>query len=501
MWSTLQDSNKAEYKKMILAFASLTELFAQKADTANNTIITPIINSKYQETVFQKVFNASAEDIGNTSYDASVKIKDELGVERKYLIGIKTFGYNADAQKVAQFKANHDEWATIINEIKNNAEGCCSQSEINEVNKELYEKLAKNIARIRNMRIDSSASNIQGFSILEGTDNVYAVYHVLMPNAEGCVPKIHVGETSYDKINIDKITVLGCTSKTNPTNFSFEDGNHKYKYTSADSQLYMYFNNQGIVQESWNVRYADDAYSIMAGIAEQLKPQTVEEVVESHTWRIDVQPYSGFNSFYGLSSKCGPTKRKKRIDSLSGKYNNISNDQMQELCRLLYDLNDNSKPDADRIKCRDQALELAKEYNDADLQDEVRKIVFRPKEELYIPIPNSKEFHTSHPDFFKKGLGKLKDGKLPNPKEENNFTLVLEPSKEELECFITQDFGKAIESQGKQSLLGEWLLRKIFVLNEFEPLTEKRLKEVGINAIRMYKTKDKKIHLQFIWID
>lgn len=32
----------------------------------------PIINSKYQETIFQKAFHASAEDIGNTSYDVAI---------------------------------------------------------------------------------------------------------------------------------------------------------------------------------------------------------------------------------------------------------------------------------------------------------------------------------------------------------------------------------------------------------------------------------------------
>lgn len=67
MWKDLPENEKEEYKRMILAFASLTELFSQKNEE-NDEIPAPIINSKYQETIFQKAFHASAEDIGNTSY-------------------------------------------------------------------------------------------------------------------------------------------------------------------------------------------------------------------------------------------------------------------------------------------------------------------------------------------------------------------------------------------------------------------------------------------------
>lgn len=123
MWENLSQADRAEYKKMILAFASLTEMFAQKAETDDDTeiLLSPIINSKYQETVFQRVFKASAEDIGNTSFDAAIAHTDENGHVVKYLIGIKTFGIAAGAQKVAQFKANHDAWAKTINAIRANA--------------------------------------------------------------------------------------------------------------------------------------------------------------------------------------------------------------------------------------------------------------------------------------------------------------------------------------------------------------------------------------------
>lgn len=104
MWTNLPESKKEEYKRMILAFASLTEMFAQKAETEVATTcesnvskksLNPIINTKYQQTVFQKVFNASAEDIGNTSYDASLCLTTPDGSKIKYVIRIKTFKHQS----------------------------------------------------------------------------------------------------------------------------------------------------------------------------------------------------------------------------------------------------------------------------------------------------------------------------------------------------------------------------------------------------------------------
>lgn len=153
MWEDLPKVQKEEYKRLILAFASLTDMFAQKSNE-DDIKAAPIINSKFQETAFQKAFNAYAEDIGNTSYDVSLQHAGE-----KYLVGIKTFGIASGDQKVAQFKAKHDEWAKIIEEIKTNASGVDEKDEINNLNKELYMTLAKRIAKIRNARIDSSRAN------------------------------------------------------------------------------------------------------------------------------------------------------------------------------------------------------------------------------------------------------------------------------------------------------------------------------------------------------
>lgn len=139
LWKCLPIKEKEEYKKMILAFASLTKMFAQKTKDEDQLPI-PIINSKYQETVFGKVFKANIEDIGNTSYDFSLVDKN-----KNYLIGLKTFGFNSGVQKVSQFKAYHQEWTNIFETIKQNSVGKSTKEEINTVNHDLYLRLAVRI--------------------------------------------------------------------------------------------------------------------------------------------------------------------------------------------------------------------------------------------------------------------------------------------------------------------------------------------------------------------
>lgn len=521
MWKNLPETARDEYKKMILAFASLTEMFAQKADNEEaDTVLSPIINSKYQETVFQRAFHASAEDIGNTSYDAGIKLVNDDGTEVKYLIGIKTFGIASGAQKVAQFKAYHNEWSKLINQLRENAIDDSgkikTKEQIDEVNKPLYLDLAKRISYLRNMRIASSESNIQGFSVSLDKDDIQSVYHVLMPSKKGDEPMIYVGETSYDKINENNIEILGCTSSKNPTNFNFTDGNHVYRFTSADSQLLMDFKNNEIVKESWEVKYVDDAYSLFSNLSNQIYGSVSEKnkIVESYSWMITnkkdmVELFSGFNSFYGVGSKLALKEREKAVGKIKKRFAQLIFDN--NLVETINDISAYLKNDANSSEKKMQKVNLRKEImktveiiKDPEFINAVEKLLYRPYNEMYIPIPNSKVFHEAHPDFFGEKIGTFKqDGKkLALTAQEREFNLIFEPSGEKIRSYIAQDSGKAIESTEKQTYLGEWILRGVFQLEEREPLTEEKLKEVGINGLRLYKVKDSNdIHLQFIWID
>lgn len=509
MWKELLAEDKEEYKRMILAFASLTEMFAQKE---NNETPAPIINSKYQETVFQKVFKAFAEDLGNTSYDASLI---HPVTKAKYLIGIKTFGIASGYQKVAQFKRNQSDWAELLSRIRANpVESDSSPKSIEEIrknNRECYLELARSIARIRNRRIDSSISNMRGFKILDGED-FESVYHVLMPSPKGVPPKIYVGETNYDRIDIDNIQITSDTASKKTANFEFTDGHHQYRYTSADSQLMMSFNNRDIVLEQWEVKYADDAYSFFANIARKIYSKPEPKVAESYCWKIinkggEVEPFSGFNAFYGVGSKLATKDRNKRVDKLIEKYPDIVDGVvlravLEDVRRFLIDEGMNNDKQA-KVDLRKGILGRLDSIGNREFKEDVVKLLFRPVSELYIPIPDSKNFHHEHPDFFAKGLGYLDLDKIDREsKELRTFTLVFEPSGERLESFITQQNGKGIESIDSQSILGEWILRKVFQLDEYEPLTRRRLDEIGINGIRLYKLEGSpEVHFQFILID
>lgn len=517
MWEKLPANQKKEYQRLILAFASLTGMFAQKS-VDDCVDAAPIINSKFQETAFQKAFSAYAEDIGNTSYDASLQYEGE-----KYLVGIKTFGINSGDQKVAQFKAKHDEWSTVIEKIKANANSVDDKEAIDRLNRDLYLLLAKRIAKIRNARIDSSKANIKGFMVEIDDRHVHSVYHVLMPSSKNQDAKIYVGETSYDKIDIDKIEIIGCTGKNNPTNFFFTDGKHMYKYTAADSQLHMNFDNKNIVCDEWNVKYAADAHAIFGKIADIVYPKEENdeqefleerEIEESFCWTIwnknkEIELYSGFNSFFGTGPKLGKELRKQRIDRICSDYDkSVECDTLVEIkqgmVRFLLESASSGDEKAQKVRLREDLVKLAKQTGENELVEKICKLLYRPMDEMYIPIPDSAQFHKNHPDFFGKDFGKIKEGssKLLLPKEKRIFNLIFEPSGDALPAYITQDNGKAIESAEKQTYLGEWILRGVFQLEPYEPLTSKRLKELNINGLRFTKYKGSEdIHVEFIWID
>ncbi|MCQ2551268.1 MAG: hypothetical protein MJ146_03680 [Clostridia bacterium] len=527
MWTQLPEQQKEQYKRLLLAFASLTEMFAQKADKDEQ--VAPVMSSKYQETAFRKAFNAVIEDIDNSSFDASLK----NGAD-KYLVGIKTFGIKSGDQKIAQFKANNYKWAPKIDEMVHNAEKEINTESINAINHDLYLEMAKEIAKIRNARIESSYAKLKGFIAKEDDPDIYSVYHVIMPSAKGDAAKLFVGETQYDKIDTDNITIVGCTNKKNPSNFVFEDGKHTYKYTPADSQLYMKFDNRNIVCEEWDVKYADDATLAFEEIAERIyresdkkinpelefeytsmsSPEYEKNISESYCWTIwnknrEVEISSGFNSFYGTGSKRSKKNggREKAIASFKGKYDEVIPDKVLEEVEIgLYEylLSTDNEVKRNKSFIRETLVEYAKGTENEDLINDLNKLVFRPVNEIYIPIPNSVQFHEEHPNFFGKGFGQFVQGtkKLALNKEDRAFNLVFEPSGDSLRAYIAQDGGKAIESVEKQSYLGEWILRGVFQLEAYEPLTTERLEEMHINGIRLYKYEGSDdVHLEFIWID
>lgn len=507
MWKHLKQEQKDKYRTLITNFASLSSAFSQKVESEDkdDIIVAPIVNSKFQETVFQRAFNAVGEDIANTSFDASVVIDDN----HKYLVGIKSFGIKSGDQKVAQFKKDSKDWTDLLQTISFNADISDTKELADERNHEHYRQLALEIARLRNQRIESSKAQIKGFS--SQSVSVKSVYHVLMPTAKGVSPEIFVGETSYLPIDTENLEIKGATSLKTPTNFYFTDGRHKYKYTAADSQLHMAFENQDIVVDRWPVHYVEDPFYIFENL-HQLTNSAESDVLETVSWVItdkkgQVESYSGFNAFNG-GNKLAKKDRRGRIDNLCNHFMNQLS--AKDLQKLKHDLEElllsqwSSKEDkANMVACRDKLMAFVRRFGNADLTSKVEKIVYRPVKEVYIPLPDSKNFHKSHPDFFGKAIGTFvgETPKLALPKEKRTFQLKFLSSGDVIEAYINQDYGKGIQSFENQSILGDWLLRGVFQLKEREVLTGQKLEELGINGIRLSKFRDGMIGLDFIWID
>lgn len=506
MWFNLNNEDKQNYKLLITNFASLSEAFSQKKEyEESEDFVAPIINSKFQETVFQKSFNAFGEDISNTSYDASI-ILDE---KNKYLVGIKSFGISSGDQKIAQFKSDSQSrgWIDKFNTIRDNSQNAKTKEENDSINNNYYYELAKEISLLRNKRIASSKEQLKGFIYDDVT--VKSVYHVLMPSKKGENPKIYVGEIDYLPIDIENIEIEGATSLKTPTNFKFNDGKHFYKYTSADSQLYMNFKNKDIVLEEWELEYVKDPFYIFENLHLLSRKSEENKILQTVSWMIankdgKVEESSGFNAFDG-SSKIGKSSREKRIKKVE-KYlkDNFCIEDSNFIIDILKKILIENNKTAEKKELRFKLINYIKNLNDDYLKYEIEKMVYRPVGEVYIPIPDSKNFHKNFPDFFAKDAGKLEEGKssLVLSKEKRTFKLKFISSGNVIDAYINQDAGKAIQSIDRQDILGEWLLRGVFQLKERELLTAERLAELHINAIRFTKYKNiEEIGIEFIWID
>lgn len=519
MWRDLPKDQRDRYKKLITNFASLSEAFAQKADDSmeiQNPQIAPIVNSKYQETVFHHAFNAVVEDIGNSSFDASIVLDNQ---KQRFLVGIKSFGIGSGAQKIAQFKnaQGSNDWFSKNQLMKDNADRVekelkalsekVDNSElkraINEVNHDLYMNMALEIANLRNARIDTSIAQLKGFDPNENI-NIEIVYHVLMPSEKKDSPAISVGETSYQKIDTKSIKILGVTTVKNPANFDFTDGNHTYRVTPVDSQLLMFFDNKNIVIETWQVDYVDNAVSFFEKMQPGLKSaDKSNEVIDSVSWRLDddkgnVKESSGFNMF-DAAPKIGKKDKKKRIDKIIRRLNELNKPQeiidwfTSNLNSLLLEGEKFNKTSRDKI------LERASNELNEELNGLLKSLLLRPEDEMYIPIPNSIKFHKENPEFFGRDFAQLMKLKANKRKFRAKFI----PSGNEIDLYIVQSGGKAIESSKSQSFLGRWLLRDIFKLKPRELLTGQKMYEAGVNAVRFIKYKDetKPIGVELFWMD
>lgn len=95
IWERYSKEEREEYIKFLKVYGALTNLFRQKHEN-----LIPYLDSKFQETIYAKVFNSENVDIGNTPHDIlSVFGDDRIG------IGLKTWMNSRPSfQKVMQLK-------------------------------------------------------------------------------------------------------------------------------------------------------------------------------------------------------------------------------------------------------------------------------------------------------------------------------------------------------------------------------------------------------------
>lgn len=223
VWEKYSQKERDEYIRFLKVYGSLSNLFKQKEGKE-----IPYLDSKFQETIYAKVFHSQNTDIGNTPHD----ILSVFGHER-IGIGLKTWmNSKGSFQKVMQLKRFKDE--------------------INILNVEGQEReLVKKISAIKNERMLSDYERL-------GLSQDNNIYHYITRDENG----FNIYETSYPLIDIDKIEKIIRKNSS----IEWSDERKRYKFTFADSQVWQYFDsNEADTEliESFSVDVITDPFEFL----------------------------------------------------------------------------------------------------------------------------------------------------------------------------------------------------------------------------------------------
>lgn len=200
IWQQYTTEQREEYIKFLQVYGALSNLFRQKQGD-----MIPYLDSKFQETIYAKIFESQNTDIGNTPHDVvSVFGNDRIG------IGLKTWMNSKPSfQKVMQLKRYQNEINSVLI--------------INDV-----EALAFKISEIKNDRMKSDYKRL-------GLSEDNNIYHYITRDKGRFI----INECSYPLIDTNKLQKFQLTT----TAFSWSDGNKDYKYTFGDSQIHQKFDS------------------------------------------------------------------------------------------------------------------------------------------------------------------------------------------------------------------------------------------------------------------
>lgn len=223
VWERYSIENRNEYIKFLQVYGALTNLFRQKQGD-----MIPYLDSKFQETVFAKIFNSQNADIGNTPHDVvSIFGDDRIG------IGLKTWMNSKPSfQKVMQLKRYQNEINVVLK--KNDIEA-----------------LAYKISEIKNERMKSDYERL-------GLSEDKNIYHYVTRD-EG---RFLINECAYPLIDLNNLKKFVLT----PNAFSWSDGQKDYKYTFGDSQILQKFDSSKkdtFLLHQFDIQIIEDPFSFL----------------------------------------------------------------------------------------------------------------------------------------------------------------------------------------------------------------------------------------------
>lgn len=222
IWEKYTNEQREEYIKFLQVYGALTNLFRQKK---GNPI--PYLDSKFQETIYAKVFESENVDIGNTPHD----ILSIFGSER-IGIGLKTWMNSKPSyQKVMQLKRYKSEIDPFL--LKSN------------------EDFAYKISQIKNERMMTDYNRL-------GLSKNKNIYHYITRDSG----KFVIQETMYPLIDLNNLKDFERTE----TAFSWSDGHKKYKYTYGDSQIWQHFDmNQKdtLILKQFDINIIEDPFEFL----------------------------------------------------------------------------------------------------------------------------------------------------------------------------------------------------------------------------------------------
>ena len=266
IWERYSKEEREEYIKFLQVYGALTNLFRQKHGN-----LIPYLDSKFQETIYAKVFNSENVDIGNTPHDILSVFGDE-----RIGIGLKTWMNSRPSfQKVMQLKR----YKTEIDPYFNKSD----------------EELAIKLSELKNERMLIDYNRL-------GLSKDKNIYHYVTRD-EG---KFVIQETLYSIVNLDNLRKF---KRTN-TAFAWSDGHKTYKYTYGDSQIWQYFNSDAddtLVLNQFDVNIIENPFDFLLKsyfnfIDDFKKAESSEDIVEVYlplySYRTkEVELKSGLNAW------------------------------------------------------------------------------------------------------------------------------------------------------------------------------------------------------------